>query len=239
MSNKDRPTKRQRNTAAAASFIELVERFRYDQGLHPESRKLTNFTIWAGAGFSKSWNPNIPDGAELFTLDVNSINKVATVSALYRMFGLDYMEKIEPEQLRQINYQLEMYEKYPDVRSRYVDDHNIRMFKAALASSVVQRYRGLTELNYFDAEENKFPLTSPSSAQTSMVGFFEYLLNQIDGSQPLVEGIRTHFVTTNYDYVIETILDNVLGYDDSLFLYTYRGNRLCTWLRSREFATRC
>ena len=223
MSSNNRPTKRQRNTAAAASFIELVERFRYDQGSQPEPRRLTNFTIWAGAGFSKSWNPNIPDGAELFTLDVDSINKVATVSALYRMFGLDYMEKIEPEQLRQINYQLEMYEKYPDVRSRYVDDHNIRMFKAALASSIVQRYRGLTELNYFDAEENKFLLTSPSSAQTSMVKFFRYLLDQIDGSQPLVEGVRTHFVTTNYDYVIETILDNILGYDDSLFLYTYRG----------------
>ncbi len=30
-------------------------------------------------------------------------------------------------------------------------------------------------------------------------------------------------MTTNYDYVIETILDNTLGSDDSLFLYTYRG----------------
>src|SRR5690606_37486329 len=32
-----------------------------------------------------------------------------------------------------------------------------------------------------------------------------------------------HFVTTNYDYVIETILDNALGEDDTHFLYTYRG----------------
>ena len=223
MSSKDRPNKRKRNAAVAASFAELVDRYRYDQGPLPEPRRLTNFTIWAGAGFSKSWNPSIPDGAELFTLDVDSINKVATVSALYRMFGLDYMEQIEPDQLRQINYQLEMYEKYPDVRSRYVDDHNIPMFKAALVSSIVQRYRSLTELNYFDANSNKFLLTSPSSEQGYMVEFFRYLLDQIDGSQPLVEGIRTHFVTTNYDYVIETILDNVLGDDDSLFLYTYRG----------------
>lgn len=221
MSSKDRLKKR--NTTVAASFLELVDRYRYADGPIPVPRKLTNFTIWAGAGFSKSWNPNAPDGTALFTLDVGSIDRVATVGALYRMFGLDYMEEIEPDQLRQIIYQLEMYEKYPDVRPRYVDDHNIRMFKAALISSIVQRYCSLTELNYFDTETNKFLLTSFSSAQKHMIGFFRYLIEQIDGSQPLVEGIRTHFVTTNYDYVIETILDNVLGCDDSLFLYTYRG----------------
>ena len=40
-----------------------------------------------------------------------------------------------------------------------------------------------------------------------------------------LEGIRTHFVTTNYDFVIETIIDNVLDPQRrfSLFLYTYRG----------------
>ena len=223
MSSKGRLDKRKGNAVTSASFVELVDRYRYADGPTPEPRKLTNFTIWAGAGFSKSWNPNAPDGATLFTLEVASIDKVATVGALYRMFGLDYIEEIEPDQLRQIIYQLEMYEKYPDVRPRYVDDHNIRMFKAALISSIVHRYCGLTELNYFDSAINKFPFTSPTSAQKHMVGFFRYLFDQLDGSQPLVEGIRTHFVTTNYDYVIETILDNVLGFDDSLFLYTYRG----------------
>ena len=33
----------------------------------------------------------------------------------------------------------------------------------------------------------------------------------------------SHFATTNYDYVIETILDNIVGPDDSHHLYTYRG----------------
>jgi SIR2-like domain len=52
---------------------------------------------------------------------------------------------------------------------------------------------------------------------------FDYLRRCADGSNFFAEGIRVHFATTNYDYVIETILDNIIGPDDSHYLYTYRG----------------
>ncbi len=139
------------------------------------------------------------------------------------MFGLDTFEEIAPEKLRQIVYQIDMYERYPDVRSRYVDEQNLRMFRGALRAAVVDRYDKITDLNYFDREGSKFPLSSPTMQQQAIVSFFRYLHGRIDGSQGPAEGVRTHFVTTNYDYVIETILDNVIGPDESLFLYTYRG----------------
>ena len=78
-------------------------------------------------------------------------------------------------------------------------------------------------MNYFDRDTCKFPCKDPTVSQQNIVAMFQYLFEQIDGSQAQVEGIRAHFVTTNYDFVIETILDNVPGFDDSLFLYTYRG----------------
>ena len=100
---------------------------------------------------------------------------------------------------------------------------NLRLFNAALRTSVLSRYRDIVELNYFDSHLQKFPYDNPTKAQRKILWLFRFLLDQIDGSQPQVEGIRTHFITTNYDYVIETILDNVVEIDDSLFLYTYRG----------------
>lgn len=217
-SAKTKSTKLKAASDAAKTFMRFVSAFSYQQG-----RGLTNFTFWAGAGFSKSWNPKAPIGSELFSLDTKVIERVADTAALYRMFGLDSFEGITPDQLRQIVYQIDMFERYPDVRSRYVDDQNLRMFRAALRAAVVDRYDKITNLNYFSMSAKKFPLSNPTRSQQDMVAFFRYLLLRTDGSQGLVEGIRTHFVTTNYDYVIETILDNILGLDDSLFLYTYRG----------------
>jgi hypothetical protein len=192
-------------------------------GQNPASRGLVNFTFFAGAGFSKSWDPNAPIGSQLFTLETKEIEQVADTSALHRMFGLDVFDGISPDQLRQIIYQMDMYERYSDVRSRYVDEQNLRIFRGALRAAVVNRYEKLAALNYFDAEKAKFAIKDPTPQQRDIVRFFRHLSYRQDGSQPLVEGIRTHFITTNYDYVIETILDNVIEDDDSLFLYTYRG----------------
>ncbi len=208
---------------AARAFMELVHYFSYQQGPKPQSRGLTNFTFFVGAGFSKAWDPKAPIGSELFMLTSDVIERVADTAVLGRMFGHDGMKGITPDQLRQMVYQIDMYERYPEVRPRYIDDQNLRMFRGALRAAVVDRYEKITTLNYFDETTQKFPLVAPSKAQNDIIGFFDYLYRRIDGSQILVEGIRTHFVTTNYDYVIETILDNIIASDDSLFLYTYRG----------------
>jgi len=212
-----------KDAAAAESFMKLVGHFSYQQGPLPQSRPLTNFTFFAGAGFSKSWDPKAPVGNELFTLKTKVIEKVADVGALARMFGLNSFKEINPDQLRQMIYQIDMYERYPDVRSRYVDDQNLRMFRGALRAAVIDRYEKITNLNYFDSVAGKFTVHSPTKQQRDIVSFFHYLYRRIDGSQGRAEGIRTHFLTTNYDYVIETILDNTVGPDDSLVLYTYRG----------------
>ena len=204
--------------------MRLVKEYSYQMGPNPAPGGLTNFTFFVGAGFSKSWDPKAPIGSELFTLEPTVIEQVASSSALHRMFGFDpSLEEISPEQLRSINYQMDMYERYPDVRSRYVDEQNLDIFRGALRAAIVDRYEKLAKLNYFDYDAGKFPAKQLSSKQQNILRFFRHIFNRQDGSQPLVEGIRTQFITTNYDYVIETILDNVIELDDSLFLYTYRG----------------
>src|SRR5262249_4047981 len=125
-------------------------------------------------------------------------------------------------QLRQIVYRLDMYEKYPDLRSRYMDDQNIRMLRAALRNAVWKNFDQLSKLNYIDADTGKFPLSGPSSAQRDILDFFYYLTRRSTGGI-ISEGLRPQFVTTNYDFVIETILDNCEGDDDTLFNWTYRG----------------
>ena len=110
---------------AATAFMQLVGDFSYQQGPCPEDRGLTNLTFWAGAGFSKAWDPKAPPGAELFTFEPELIDPPISPYALSLMSGFDSLSNISYDQLRQIVYQLDMYERYPDVRSRYIDDQNI------------------------------------------------------------------------------------------------------------------
>ena len=208
---------------AVKEFVNLVQKFTFDQGSQPVSRALTHFTFWAGAGFSKSWDHSAPVGSKLFNLKEKIVEEFVDPLVLARVFGIDSSDGVSPSQFRQIVYQTNMYERYPDIRPRYFDEQNIELLKSALRLAILRRYQDITELNYFDSDAGKFPWKDSTPSQRNIIDLFQYLFQQIDGSQPQVEGIRTHFVTTNYDFVIETILDSVLGFDDSLFLYTYRG----------------
>ncbi|SHL58285.1 hypothetical protein SAMN05444267_102086 [Chryseobacterium polytrichastri] len=53
--------------------------------------------------------------------------------------------------------------------------------------------------------------------------FFGWIHKQTTGENVIPEGLRPHFITTNYDFLIESILDMIIGADDSYSFYTYRG----------------
>ena len=195
---KKAPSKAHAVSDAARTFMELVEKFSYEHGA---KHGLTNFTFWTGAGFSKSWDPKDPIGPELFDLDPRVVAQVAETSVLQQMLGLENFDNISLDELRQIVYYRDMYERYPDVRSRYVDEQNLHLLQDALRAAVVDRYLQITTLNFFDDDAQKFIINEPTPSQERIVKFFYHLSRRIDGSLGFGQGIGLHFVTTNYDYV--------------------------------------
>lgn len=208
---------------AVEAFVEIVNELTYKNGANAPATPLRNLTFWVGAGFSKAWNSQYPTSAELFRIRGREVDKIADPGALSRTFGVDMREGLDFDRVRALVYQLDMQARYPDVRSRYVDDQNIEALRSALASAVVARFVEITGMEPFDREAAKFRITDPTPEQREIVAFFNDLERRDDGSQDVVEGLRTHFISTNYDNVIETILDNIIGEDDSTFIYGYRG----------------
>ncbi len=208
---------------AVETFVEIVNSLTYKNGANAPATPLRNLTFWVGAGFSKAWNPKFPTSAELFRIGGREADKIADPGALSRTFGVDISEGLDFDRVRALVYQLDMQARYPDVRSRYVDDQNIKAIRSALAAALVAKFADLTGMQPFDREAVKFRITDPTPEQSEIVRFFDDLEHRDDGSQETVEGLRTHFISTNYDNVIETILDNVIGEDDSTFIYGYRG----------------
>ncbi len=172
--------RRPRPSEAAMRFMDLVARYRYDgyrydEGLYPKPRQLTNLTFWAGAGFSKSWDVSAPTGAELFSISRKEVKGTTDPFALARLRGVEDDEDLTPDAVRQIVYQLDMYERYPDVRPRYIDPQNISMLRAGLRAAVLQRYTEISNLHYLDTGSGNFLVESTTETQDKLLQFFAHL----------------------------------------------------------------
>jgi len=202
-------------------FSELIKAFTYKG---KDRAPLCNICFFLGAGFSKSWDSRFPTGNELFSFKYDEWSDSSNyLEAYLRTHGYHDLD-INPELFKELTYQLGMYKKYPEIRPRYIDDGNIKMVEAELRALVYERFKNTAPLYYFDKDDKKILIPNDiSDDQRLITEFFSKLMREGDGSQGVSEGIRTHIITTNYDYIPEAILDASCAPDDSLFLYTYRG----------------
>lgn len=187
------------------------------------SLPLTNLTFFLGAGFSKSWDIRFPVGNALFSFTHEEWREHGEI--LEEFLSLNNYppdSDLTASMFKDIVYQIGMMRKYPAIRPRYIDDQNIDMVERHLRYLVRKKFEKTAPL-YYEVNEKLHFDVKPSAAQNEILKFFRLLERCGDGSQGLPEGIRSNFITTNYDYVIEAILDNCLAPDDTYSLYSYRG----------------
>lgn len=205
---------------AAQNFVRLAGEM---SGRGTEWAPLQNVTFWAGAGFSRAWEPRSPGRTELFTIRLDALSDVMTPAVLRRLFGVELTGDLGPATLRQIVYFLDMNEKHPEVRGRYYDDRNVVLLRSALRAMVQQNFEQHCDLNFVHRGKSQFPTTTLSAQQRAIVAFFALLEREAEQSSGLAQGLRYHFLTTNYDFVIENILEQVLAPSGSFFPNAYRG----------------
>lgn len=186
--------------------------------------RLTNVTFLLGAGFSKSWDSAFPVGSDLFSFTYSEWSKLKgpldefLTLCNYKTFDLD----IDASMFKDIVYQIGMMKKYPEMRPRYIDDQNLEIVEKHLRYLVRKKFESTAPLYYEDEQKLKFP-AGPTEEQQKILSFFSIVEKSGDGSSGVPEGLRASYLTTNYDFVIEGILDNILAFDDSYRIYTYRG----------------
>lgn len=187
------------------------------------SLPLTNLTFFLGAGFSKSWDIRFPVGNSLFSFTFDEWSEHGEILGEFlALNNYPPNSDLTASMFKDIVYQIGMMRKYPSIRSRYIDDQNLDMVERHLRYLIRKKFEKTAPLYYEVNEKLEFDIP-PSVAQSKILGFFRLLERCGDGSGGLPEGIRSNFITTNYDFVIETILDNCSGPDDTYSLYSYRG----------------
>lgn len=197
------------------AFVEIIEGASHKFKPFGQFVPLTNICFFLGAGFSKSWDKNFPTGAELF-----SFNQYDITDELFEFIdniGYTGVRKFDISIFKDIAYQLSMQRKYPSIRSRYIDLYNIKVVENEINAIIVKRFKELATINYIKNFNEKLTLsTTQSPEQQNIIKFFRWINDQVTGdSTGIPEGLRPHYITTNYDFLIESIHDEMLGPQDT------------------------
>ncbi len=122
-----------------------------------------------------------------------------------------------------MSYYLSMQKKYSALKSRYLDTYNISKIENEINFVITKRFDSICKLNYLDMSNGKMKFDNINDLQENILKFFSWIHKQTTGENSIPEGLRPHFITTNYDFLVESILDMIIGEDDSYSFYTYRG----------------
>lgn len=116
------------DSESAVRFAELVNQFSYISHIGKESAPHINVTFFLGAGFSKSWDKKYPLADELFRFNEDQLWELLEGAVtVYYESGVDPLDSVTPNTLKNIVYHLNMELKYPSIRSRYLDQNSIRI----------------------------------------------------------------------------------------------------------------
>ena len=207
---------------AAQAFRKIVARHSSQTA---ENAGLVNIAFFVGAGFSKTWESTSPTGNELFTFPKEFLEEMADnieIDELLALPGYPSIDDAAPPAFKELLYNLSMQLKYPGIRTRYMDEMSIQLVIDEIKAVVHRRFETMSSLNYYDEALGRFPLPyKPTANQSKILKFFQWMSSHQSQQNRAVRGVHTQFLSTNYDYVIETILDNV-GERGAL-RNTYRG----------------
>jgi len=220
-----------KNRSAIKAFYEMVKDYSYEN-----SSTTTDFVFFVGAGFSKAWDENFDGGRALFETfsDENLLFDKSLRCYLQTMSWCELETfnknefKIEFDDFKKIVFSFGMYEKYVELRPKYIDSKGLKMIRKELNSLIASK---IWKHNpYSQKVSNSYtpmicPPGEPTKKQKEIVNFFRILRNQKNNDSQEQEGIRINHITTNYDFVIESIFDvwaNEYG-DWSHLAYVYRG----------------
>lgn len=192
---------------------------------------LRALTFWCGAGFSKAWNPQSPTEGSLFRISKEQIATFNNLSHVLEALGWDDNDGIGFEGFKTLTYVIEMQLKYPDIRNRYLDENNLRFSISEIRTFIQNRFEQLCDLDYVSPRTGRFDSQAdPSRTREALLAFFEGLVHAPAHAVDSSDDPTVHFVTTNYEFTVETILDNIGARAVPVLGSLYRGispHRVC------------
>ncbi len=215
---------RNHNSECVRKFRRLIDTLSYHH--YVEDGKvlpLWNLTFFLGAGFSYAWDKRYPLGTKLFEIDLDDIvyhhrDEYEYLLAFCKYCGF-FKSLISYDIYVSIYYRLQMMRRHDFLQGRFWDKFGLERVEEEFRLYFVRKLKKMTEYQYVDKEQ-KFAYLKRN---TCFYTFFDRILSELTGDSGVPEGIRTNFLTTNYDNIIERIIDYHISDILPYYYYSYRG----------------
>jgi hypothetical protein len=171
-----------------------------------------NITFVLGAGFSNSWDARYPVGTDLFDFSNDDWRNLSPALADFLDTINFYTDdsRIDRAAFLDIVYQVGMLRKYPPIRHRYVDDYRLALIERELRLLVYRKFAACAPLPRLSAHGLSFD-DAMTEEQAAIQSFFGALARHAVLADPTKRAnarVRVNFLTTNYDFVIEALVDS-------------------------------
>ena len=215
---------RNHNSECVGIFRQLIDAFSYNQSVdEDEILPLRNLTFFLGAGFSYAWDKRYPLGTKLFEIDLDDIVYYHRDEYEYLLNFCQYCgfsrNKLSYDQYTFIYYRLQMMRRHEFLQGRFWDKFGLDRVEQEFRLYFARKLKDMVGYEFADNNEH-FPYSENNSF---FYDFFDRILSQITAGKAGPEGIRTNFLTTNYDNIIERILDGRSQDTLPYYYYSYRG----------------
>ena len=172
----------------------------------------TNVTFVLGAGFSNSWDARYPVGTDLFDFSNDDWRHQSPALADFLQAINFYTDdlRIDRGVFLDIVYQVGMLRKYPPIRHRYVDDYALSLIERELRLLVYRKFAARAPAPRLGARGLGFD-SALTGEQATILSFFGALARHAVQADSSAARIRLNFLTTNYDFLVEALVDSAAG----------------------------
>ncbi|MCG1042583.1 SIR2 family protein [Mycetohabitans sp. B8] len=183
---------------------------------------VSNVTFVLGAGFSHAWDNRYPTGTDLFDFTGDDwASESPFLEDFLRMMHIDRTVGLGRSAFLDIVYQVGMLKKYPLIRNRYVDEFYLELVERELRYAVLRKFHQHVKPPTLVGDTLSFgqPLSDAQTAISSLFAALQEHASATSAGERPAPRIGVNFLTTNYDFVIEAMVDTALRRARSRELY--------------------
>ena len=178
--------------------------------------------VFCGAGFAKAWSVRSPLASDLFSVSTRAF---VSKESLLRL--LEYLRKgangqLNQDDLKDINSFLDLCQHHDFLLGSLMDRFSPQQLKTDLARAIKDYFRDIHYINHLKDSTELLPVKSKKSPHRKpMIQFLTQLLHDRCEYTQDHSGIDLCFVTTNYDYSVESWIQESTG--EPILNTLYRG----------------
>ena len=178
--------------------------------------------VFCGAGFARAWSVRSPLAKNLFNVPTAAFENR---ESLYRL--LEYLRKgstgqLTQDDLKDINTFLDLCNQHNFLLGSLMDRYSPQKLKFELSRAIKDHFRAIHYINYLKDGTESLPVKSRKSLHRKpIIQFLSQLLHDRCEFSEEHSGVDLCFVTTNYDFFVESWIQESV--DEPIFDLLYRG----------------